>query len=67
MGHGAHGMAPLAEGIEGGEVAIALDPVVGSSSDSIHSARALPLQGGAENSWALVRRQRRANQWQLHL
>lgn len=67
MGHGAHGMAQLVEGIEGDEVAIALEPVVVSSSGSIHSARALPLQGEAENSWASVRCQRRVNQWWLHL
>lgn len=62
MGHGAHGMTPLAEGIEGVEVAIALGPVAGSS-DSIHSARALPLQGEAENSWTSARRQWRVNHW----
>ena len=62
MGHGAHGMTPFVEGIEGDEVVIALEPVVGSS-DSKHWARAPPLQGGAENSWASVRRQRRVDHW----
>lgn len=63
MGHGAQGMTPLVEGIEGLEVAIALEPVAAGSSDSIHSARALPLQGEAENSWTSARRQRRVNHW----
>jgi hypothetical protein len=62
MGQGVHGMTPFVEGIEADEVAIALGPVAGSS-DSIHSARALPLRGEAENSRASARRQQRANHW----
>jgi hypothetical protein len=66
-GHGAHRMTPFAEQAGQVEVAIALEFVAGSFSDSTRSARAPPLRAEAETSWSAVQRQRRMNRCQLLL
>ena len=60
--HGAHEMTLFAEQAAEVEVAIALEFVAGSFSDSTRSARARPLRGEAETSGSAVQRQRRMNQ-----